>query len=53
MLIDTATTFSGGEGDVVEYPAESRSVVRLIGTMGIQSILKFKNSTFVLRKLRY
>lgn len=35
MLIDTAAAFSGGEADVLEYPAESRFVIRFIGFLGI------------------
>lgn len=35
MIIDTAAAFSGGEVDVIEYPAESRFEVQFIGTKGI------------------
>ena len=35
MIKDTAVAFSGGEVDVIEYPAEHRFEVRFIGTKGI------------------
>ncbi|EHQ88302.1 YmfQ family protein [Desulfosporosinus youngiae] len=35
MIKDTASAFSGGEVDVIEYPAEYRFEVRFIGTKGI------------------
>jgi len=35
MLIDTAAAFSGGEVDVIEYPAEYRFVVKFVGILGI------------------
>lgn len=35
MLIDTAAAFSGGEVDVIEYPAEYRFVVKFVGVHGI------------------
>lgn len=35
MIIETATSFSGGEVDVVEYPEENRFEVWFVGTRGI------------------
>lgn len=35
MIIDAAAAFSGGDVDVIEYPAEHRFVVKFIGVMGI------------------
>lgn len=35
MIINTATAFSGGEVDVVEYPAENRFEIQFIGVKGI------------------
>ncbi len=35
MLISAASTFSGGDVDVIEYPAEHRFVVKFIGTLGV------------------
>lgn len=35
MIINTATAFSGGEVDVIEYPAEYRFVIKFIGVLGI------------------
>ncbi|HHX87692.1 MAG TPA: YmfQ family protein, partial [Firmicutes bacterium] len=35
VLISAASAFSGGEVDVIEYPAESRVVVKFVGTLGI------------------
>ncbi|MCO1603656.1 YmfQ family protein [Desulfosporosinus nitroreducens] len=35
MIIDTASAFSGGEVDVIEYPAEYRFEVRFTGVKGI------------------
>lgn len=35
MIINTAAAFSGGEVDVVEYPAEYRFVVQFVGVLGI------------------
>ncbi|EHQ92083.1 YmfQ family protein [Desulfosporosinus youngiae] len=35
MIMDTAAAFSGGEVDVMEYPAECRFEVRFIGIKGI------------------
>jgi uncharacterized protein YmfQ (DUF2313 family) len=35
MIIETAAAFSGGEVDAIEYPAESRFLVRFIGVKGI------------------
>ena len=35
MIINAAAAFSGGEVDVIEYPAEYRFVVKFIGVKGI------------------
>ncbi|HWQ41086.1 MAG TPA: YmfQ family protein [Desulfosporosinus sp.] len=35
MIVDTASAFSGGEVDVIEYPAECRFEVQFIGVKGI------------------
>ncbi|RAU98122.1 putative phage tail protein [Paenibacillus sp. YN15] len=35
MLMDTAAAFSGGEVEVLEFPAEYRFVIRFIGFLGI------------------
>lgn len=35
MIINTATAFSGGEVDVIEYPAENRFEIQFIGVKGI------------------
>lgn len=35
MIKNAAMAFSGGEVEVIEYPAESRFVVQFIGVMGI------------------
>lgn len=35
MLMETAAAFSGGEVEVLEYPAEYRFVIRFIGFLGI------------------
>lgn len=35
MILDTASAFSGGEVDVIEYPSEYRFEVRFIGVKGI------------------
>jgi len=35
MIKDTAETFSGGEVEVIEYPAENRFVIKFIGVKGI------------------
>ena len=35
VLIRAAAAFSGGDVDVIEYPAEHRFVVKFIGTLGI------------------
>lgn len=35
MIINTAIAFSGGEVDVIEYPAENRFEIRFIGVKGI------------------
>ncbi|RAK21154.1 uncharacterized protein DUF2313 [Anoxybacillus vitaminiphilus] len=35
MIIDAAAAFSGGEVDVIEYPAEYRFEVKFIGVKGI------------------
>jgi len=35
MIKDTAEAFSGGEVDVIEYPEESKFIVKFIGVKGI------------------
>ena len=35
VLISAASAFSGGDVDVIEYPAEHRFVVKFIGTLGV------------------
>ena len=35
VLISAASAFSGGDVDVIEYPAEHRFVVKFIGTFGV------------------
>lgn len=35
MIIRTAAAFSGGVVDILEYPAESRFVIKFIGVLGI------------------
>lgn len=35
MIIATAAAFSGGEVNVIEYPAEYRFVIQFVGVMGI------------------
>lgn len=35
MIKDTAEVFSGGEVDIIEYPAESKFVIKFVGTKGI------------------
>lgn len=35
MIINTAAAFSGGEVDVIEYPAENRFEIQFIGVKGI------------------
>ncbi|WP_341320304.1 YmfQ family protein [Solibacillus sp. FSL H8-0523] len=35
LIINTAKAFSGGDVEVIEYPAESRFVVRFVGVLGI------------------
>lgn len=35
VLTDAAAAFSGGEVEVIEYPAESRFVIKFTGTLGV------------------
>ena len=35
LIINTAKAFSGGDVEVIEYPAESRFVVRFVGVLGV------------------
>lgn len=35
MIVQTAAAFSGGTVEIVEYPAESRFVVKFVGVLGI------------------
>ena len=35
MIKETAEAFSGGEVDVIEYPEESKFIVKFIGVKGI------------------
>jgi uncharacterized protein YmfQ (DUF2313 family) len=39
MLIGVASAFSGGEVDVIEYPAEYRFVIQFIGVLGVPANL--------------
>lgn len=40
MIINLASAFAGGEATVMEYPAESRFVVKFVGVKGVPPNLK-------------
>lgn len=35
MIVNVASAFAGGEAEVIEYPAESRFVVKFVGVKGV------------------